>query len=155
MTASSARMATTSCRAATAATASIGGDGDDTLDGGDGDDFLSGGLGSDVLTGGVGVDTFDFQSASDGPDEITDFVSGTDKIQVSASGFGGGLIAGGTVSLVSGSDPTASDATGQFLFDTDDGRLLWDADGTGSGDAVLIATLSNIPSLATSDFAVI
>ena len=151
----SARMATTSCRAATAIDSLDGGDGDDTLDGGDGDDFLSGGSGSDVLTGGAGADIFAFQSASDGPDEITDFVSGTDQIQVSASGFGGGLIAGGTVSLVSGSDPTASGATGQFLFDTDDGRLLWDADGTGSGAAVLIATFSNVPPLAASDFIVI
>ena len=132
-----------------------GGDGDDTLDGGDGDDFLSGGVGADVLTGGAGADTFSFQLASDGPDEITDFVSGIDKIRVPASGFGGGLTAGGTVSLVSGSDPTASGATGQFLFDTDDGRLLWDADGTGGGAAVLVATLSNIPSLTASDFAVI
>jgi VCBS repeat-containing protein len=132
-----------------------GGSDDDFLSGGEGDDLLSGGSGSDVLTGGVGADIFDFQFASDGPDEITDLVSGTDKIQVSASGFGGGLVAGGAVSLVSGTDPTASNSTGQFLFDTDDGRLLWDADGTGSGGAVLVATLSNIPSLQASDFAVI
>ena len=75
-----------------------------------------------MLTGGAGADIFIFQSASDGPDEITDFVSGIDQIQVSASGFGGGLTAGGTVSLVSGADPTASGAAGQFLFDTDDGK---------------------------------
>ena len=129
--------------------------GDDSLFGDNGDDQLSGGDGNDSLSGGDGDDTFSFQSASAGPDEITDFTSGADKIQVSASGFGGGLTAGGTVSLVSGSDPTASGASGQFLFDTDDGRLLWDADGTGGGEAVLVATLSNIPSLATSDFAVI
>jgi hypothetical protein len=53
--------------------------------------------------------------------------------------------------LISGTNPTASDSTGQFLFDTDNGHLLWDADGTGSGNAVLVATLSNIPSLAASD----
>ena len=64
------------------------------------------------------------------------------------------LFSGGTVSLVSGSNPTASAATGQFLFDTDDGRLLWDADGTGSGAAVLVATLSNLPSLHATDFVV-
>jgi VCBS repeat-containing protein len=132
-----------------------GGDGNDTLTGGDGDDTLYGGAGEDFLIGGAGADTFSFQSALDGPDGIFDFTSGTDKIEVSASDFGGGLTAGGTVSLVSGADPTASAATGQFLFDTDDGRLLWDADGTGGGDAVLIATLSDIPSLTTSDFAVI
>ncbi|MEA3029457.1 MAG: serralysin, partial [Sphingomonadales bacterium] len=132
-----------------------GGEGIDSLDGGGGNDLLNGGVDSDVLTGGAGVDTFSFDSPLDGPDEITDFVSGTDLIQILASSFGGGLVAGGSVSLVSGSDPTASNASGQFLFDTDDGRLFWDADGTGSDAAVLIATLSNIPSLTTSDFAVI
>jgi len=88
-------------------------------------------------------------------DEITDFVGGVDKILVRASGFGGGLTVGGEVSLVSGSDPTASGTTGQFLFDTDDGRLLWDEDGSGAGAAVLVATFSNLPTLTTSDFAVV
>ena len=106
-------------------------------------------------TGGGGIDTFSFQSAGEGPDEITDFVSGGDVIQIFGGGFGGGLVAGESVSLVSGSDPTASDASGQFLFDTDDGRLFWDADGTGSDAALLIATLSNLPSLTASDFVVI
>jgi Ca2+-binding RTX toxin-like protein len=132
-----------------------GGDGDDSLDGGAGDDFLSGGAGSDTLTGGGGVDAFYFQLASDGPDEITDFAGGVDKILIRASGFGGDLFAGGPVSLVSGANPTATDATGQFLFDTSNGHLLWDADGTGAGAAVLVATLSNIPTLTPSDFIVI
>jgi VCBS repeat-containing protein len=132
-----------------------GGDGDDGLVGGDGVDFLTGGVGSDVLTGGVDSDFFNFQSSSDGPDEITDFVSGTDTIRVSADGFGGGLAAGGTVSLVSGSDPVVEGDSGQFLYDTDDGRLLWDIDGTGNRDAVLVATFGNIPSLEATDFIVI
>ena len=61
-----------------------GGEGKDSLDGGDGDDLLTGGSGADVLTGGAGADTFSFQSAAEGPDEITDFVSGSDLIQISA-----------------------------------------------------------------------
>jgi VCBS repeat-containing protein len=132
-----------------------GGEGDDSLDGGDGNDFLSGGLGSDVLTGGAGSDVFDFQLATNGPDTITDFATGTDQLQISASGFGGGLSEGGAVSLVSGSDPTATGMTGQFLYDTDDGRLFWDADGTGSDAPVLVATLTDLPSLAASDFVVV
>ncbi|HYJ31392.1 MAG TPA: Ig-like domain-containing protein [Allosphingosinicella sp.] len=131
-----------------------GGDGADTIDGGGGVDFLTGGLGSDVLTGGADADTFDFQFPSQGPDEITDFTGGSDKIRVSASGFGGGLFNGGPVSLVSGTDPTATEASGQFLYDTDDGGLFWDADGTGSDDPVLLATLGNLPSLEASDFIV-
>jgi len=132
-----------------------GGEGIDSLDGGGGNDLLTGGSDADVLTGGAGLDTFSFEFPANGLDEITDFVSGTDLIQILADGFGGGLVAGESVSLVSGSAPAASNASGQFLFDTDDGRLFWDADGTGSDAAVLIVTLSNIPSLTTSDFVVI
>jgi VCBS repeat-containing protein len=128
-----------------------GGNGDDVLSGGDGNDFLSGDAGSDLLTGGDGADIFSFASAANGPDQITDFASGTDEIEVSASGFGGGLTAGGPVSLVSGADPVATASTGQFLYDTDNGNLFWDADGTGIGAPVLIATLSNVPPLAPSD----
>lgn len=131
------------------------GDGDDRLEGGAGQDSLTGGLGADVLGGGLDADVFRFHSASSGADEITDFVGGTDKIQIYASGFGGGLAAGAPVTLVSGANPTASGGTGQFLYDTDDGRLLWDSDGAGGGSAVLVATLSNLPSLAASDFIVV
>jgi VCBS repeat-containing protein len=128
-----------------------GADGDDILAGGEADDYLSGGLGLDVLTGGGGSDAFAFQSASNGADEIADFVSGTDRIFVSASGFGGGLAPGGSVTLISGSDPTVEGASGQFLYDTDNGHLLWDADGTGSGVAQLVATFTGVPALVPSD----
>ena len=82
------------------------------LDGGVGQDTLAGGLGADMLTGGLDADILRLPSASSGLDEITDFVSGSDKILVSADGFGGGLVAGGAVSLVSGTDPTASELSG-------------------------------------------
>jgi VCBS repeat-containing protein len=140
----------------------LGGDGDDSLDGSDGDDtlgggigsdYLSGGAGSDVMSGGAGADLFDIQSSSTGPDQITDFAGGSDKIRVWKSGFDG--LSGNSVSLVSGSDPAATQASGQFLYDTDNGQLFWDADGTGSGDAVLIATFTNVPSLEASDFIVL
>ena len=131
------------------------GDGDDRLEGGVGQDRLTGGLGADILSGGLDADFFDIQSPSSGVDEITDLASGIDKILISAAGFGGGLVAGGTVSLVSGTNPAPSNASGQFLYDSDDGRLFWDADGTGGGGAVLVATLSNLPPLDASDFLVV
>ena len=108
-----------------------------------------------ATTGLRGVSSIAFGSAAEGADEIADFASGTDTIQVSAGGFGGGLTAGGSVTLVSGSTPTASGTGGQFLYDTDDGTLYWDADGTGGGAAVLVATLSSAPTLTASDFSVI
>jgi Ca2+-binding RTX toxin-like protein len=132
-----------------------GGNDDDFLVGGEGNDVLTGGLGSDVLVGAAGADIIAYGSASEGGDQIIEFVSGIDQIRISASGFGGGLTAGGTVTLVSGANPSATGTGGQFLYDTDDGSLLWDADGTGAGAAVLIATLSDVPPLAGSDFVVV
>ena len=132
-----------------------GSDGDDMLAGGNGQDYLLGGLGLDVMTGGADFDIFDFQSSSEGPDQITDFAGGGDLIRIWESGFGGGLVAGDSISLVSGSDPVASGASGQFLYDTDDGSLYWDADGTGSDSAVLIVTFTSVPALEASDFLVI
>jgi Ca2+-binding RTX toxin-like protein len=56
--------------------------GNDTLKGGAGSDILRGGLGTDTLTGGAGADTFQFETGG-GNDKVTDFVSGTDKIDLS------------------------------------------------------------------------
>ena len=78
-----------------------GGNGVDTIDGGAGDDVLWGGIGNDILTGGIGDDHLIGQTGNDtltggvgadtfyldsGRDTITDFVSGTDDINVSAFG---------------------------------------------------------------------
>ena len=64
-----------------------GDDGNDVLTGGDGNDTLQGGLGFDKLSGGAGADVFVFTAVADSsgkPDVITDFVSGVDKIDLSA-----------------------------------------------------------------------
>jgi Ca2+-binding RTX toxin-like protein len=67
-----------------------GGNGNDTLDGGAGNDSLQGDAGKDSLTGGSGRDSFIFRSVSESAtgattaDVITDFVRGTDKINLSA-----------------------------------------------------------------------
>ncbi len=70
-----------------------GGGGNDILDGNAGDDVLTGGLGADKLTGGTGSDRFVFTSAADSHpgsgDLITDFISGVDKLDVSALGITG------------------------------------------------------------------
>ncbi len=76
----------------------FGGDGDDQMFGGAGDDYMVGGAGDDMIEGdgghdlmfgGDGADTFVFKAASDaapGPTLTTigDFVSGQDKIDLSA-----------------------------------------------------------------------
>lgn len=66
-----------------------GGNGNDIVKGQAGNDTLIGGFGSDRLTGHAGADTFVFYSPSEGIDTIRDFNRlDSDKIQVSASGFG-------------------------------------------------------------------
>ncbi|QCB56119.1 calcium-binding protein [Sphingopyxis sp. PAMC25046] len=57
--------------------------GDDKLYGGDGPDHLIGGGGDDLLAGGAGADWFVFAPGS-GADEISDFTSGADHIDLSA-----------------------------------------------------------------------
>ena len=64
----------------------IGGAGGDRLLGGQGRDHLIGGAGADRLTGGNGADVFVFGPA-DGKDRVTDYIDGTDRIDLSAFGF--------------------------------------------------------------------
>lgn len=61
--------------------------GADTLIGGAGDDILNGGAGGDTLIGGAGLDTFLYlgnadANAADGYDNIADFQTGTDRIDL-------------------------------------------------------------------------
>ena len=56
----------------------------DTLVGTPGDDRITGGAGADVITGGLGADTFVYTSTRDAADRITDFVPGTDRIDLAA-----------------------------------------------------------------------
>ena len=60
-----------------------GGLGNDRLFGGQGNDTLDGGPGDDSLAGGPGNDVFVF-GPSDGADTVTDFSSGTDKVDLTA-----------------------------------------------------------------------
>jgi Ca2+-binding RTX toxin-like protein len=118
-----------------------GRDGNDQLFGYAGDDVLRGGLGADQLFGQGGANTYLYGAANEGRDTLRDFALATDRIQVLASGFGGGLTAGPLSAdrFVIGTAATA--AFGQFLYNNTSGQLLWDADGVGAADPELIATM--------------
>ncbi|MGB3199920.1 MAG: hypothetical protein WBA99_03405, partial [Nodosilinea sp.] len=120
----------------------LGGLGNDVMDGGSGNDTLIGGAGIDTLTGGSGRDRFTFTSPQDGVDVITDFTTAEDLIVLSAAGFGGQLVANGTLAadaLHLGSSATASGH--RVIYDGSSGALFFDPDGTGSQGQTQIATL--------------
>ena len=130
--------------------------GKDVIGGGGGDDTINGDVGDDQLTGGTGNDHFVFRTASEGVDNIIDFVAGTDSLDITASGFGGGLVAGSTATLLRVADLSqASSINGQGYFILDNagsgaGTLYWDATGGTSVDAVTIAQL-HVTNLTTTD----
>jgi Ca2+-binding RTX toxin-like protein len=128
----------------------IGGAGSDNLNGGSGMDRLIGGLARDILTGGADADTFVFETLPDISDTITDFRAGLDTIEISSAAFGGGLVAGGTVSLViNGALPGG---LAGFTYSSATGSLAWDADGQGGTAAIAVAEFTNKPLLTANDF---
>jgi glucose/arabinose dehydrogenase len=124
-----------------------GGGGADTLTGGSGNDLLIGGAGADWLDGARGADRIRYYSAAQGGDTLVRYRGLDDVTEVSASGFGGGLVAGMNLvatgryaeNLTGLSDAAAG--TGQFIYERDARTLWWDADGAGGTGAVEIATL--------------
>jgi Ca2+-binding RTX toxin-like protein len=124
-----------------------GTNGNDVLLGTSLSDVLSGGLGNDTLTGGASGDSFSFANPNEKIDTITDFAPGIDYLLVSASGFGGGLVAGDLISsaqFILGT--AATNASQRFIYNSTSGALLFDSDGNGSIAAIQFATLS--PNLA-------
>ena len=113
--------------------------------GGGGTDSLDGGLGTDLLTGGAGTDTFVFSSASEAGigatwDQITDFLSGVDLIDLSAFMAGSSFI--GSVAF--------SNLADQVRFNATTSVLLGDVDGNGASDFAIQLTESQV--LGAGDF---
>ncbi|WP_019498509.1 DUF4394 domain-containing protein [Pseudanabaena sp. PCC 6802] len=124
----------------------------DRLTGGSGNDTLVGGVGSDTLSGGSGSDSFSFSSPSNGIDTITDFSVADDTISVSASGFGGGLVAGAPITADQFAIGSAAvDASDRFIYNSTNGALFFDVDGTGSTAQVQIASLTRGLVLTNND----
>jgi VCBS repeat-containing protein len=111
-----------------------------------GDNRMTGGTGDDIMTGGAGADTF-VATASNGLDRITDFLSGTDRIELDGS-----YMRTATVDFVSGAGAqAATGANSAFLYDTTTGILSYDADGSGSGAAVQLFNLGAGTALVEAD----
>jgi Ca2+-binding RTX toxin-like protein len=131
--------------------------GNDTLSGGIGDDWLEGGAGFDQLSGGTGADKFILSGPLGGSaDKIMDFVRlDGDKLVIKGLeyGLGAGSLSGALLS--STGVATSAVGTGQFVYNAVSKSLFWDANGSGSGEGVLIASFATNVGLSSSDFLII
>ncbi|MFN6441982.1 MAG: beta strand repeat-containing protein [Nostoc sp. DedSLP01] len=146
-----------------------------TLNGGAGDDYLSaydsnnnfffgddgnhiftGGEGNDSLIGGTGIDTFVFNNFNEGVDTIYNFNDINETIQVSASGFGGGLSTGVLKASQFTIGTSASTGTQRFIYNSTTGALFFDEDGSaGAFNKVEFARLSTGLALTYKNFVVV
>lgn len=136
-----------------------GGAGADQLFGRAGNDTLIGGGGIDILSGGSGNDSFQFNRLAECGDSLTDFssaVAGDNDRFLISTDFGGGLAAGALAAglFVSRADNLAQDANDRFIFRTADRTLWFDADGTGTGAGVLVATLQAGATMTAADIVI-
>lgn len=136
-----------------------GGVGKDVLKGDAGNDKLNGGADNDILTGGAGRDAFVFNTAlgTANVDTITDFRVVDDVIQLENAIFTKLLKTGflETAQFAANASGLATDKADRIIYETDTGKLSYDADGTGAGKAVHFATLTAHLTLAADDFFVI
>lgn len=133
---------------------------DNTIVGNDGDNLIRGGDGRDTLTGGLGRDQFHFGSAlvEANADWIMDFDTTQDRIRLDDAVFTGltgpGRLAAAQFGFTS--DGAATTADQRVIYNSSNGQLLYDADGSGAGAAIRFATISlGDLSLTNADFVVV
>jgi Ca2+-binding RTX toxin-like protein len=150
--------------AASTGTSIVGGSGNDKVWGGSGNDTLDGNGGNDILYGGGGTDAFILHPFANQPGtaRIVDFKSGVDHLIIDNSPFGADR---NVDEVVTFSPPPRSDfpehfPTQYFFYDQSAGKLYLQHGGTHyddngialPGQAALIATFDNHPSLSVNDF---
>ncbi|WP_158589871.1 calcium-binding protein [Gemmobacter lutimaris] len=130
-------------------------EGNDTISGGGGVDRLIGGLGQDTLTGGAGADVFFFTRAADsdlisGRDTITDFVSGTDRINLGHMDADSGTAGDQEFTFLGTAAFTGVAGQLRLAVSGANSFLLGDTDGDGNAD--LNVALLGVTSVVVGDF---
>jgi hypothetical protein len=132
----------------------LGGAGADTLIGNGGDDTLDGKAGADLMTGGTGADIFRFIAGSTGigaaSDRITDFASGSDRIDV--NGIDSVAPAGETRKFSFIGTAAFSNSAGELRYFTTGTDTIVQGDTNGDGTADIEVTLTGTKTLVAGDF---
>lgn len=133
--------------------------GNDVIFGGAGNDRIYGHLGNDTLEGNAGNDTFIFHQAlgATNVDTIEDFNFTDDSIELFASIFSA-IVGTGTLTaaqFVANAAGTATTAAHRIIYDTSDGRLIYDSNGTGAGGDVVFAILDPGLGVSNTDFIIV
>ena len=115
---------------------------------------IGGGLGNDKLTGGAGRDNFIFSTALSGNiDKITDYNVAQDTVRLENAVFTG--LAEGALSasaFAASASGNAADASDRIIYETDTGKLFFDADGNGRAAKIQFATVDANLALTAADF---
>ena len=142
-----------------------GGDGNDSLFGGSGNDAIRGDAGNDILYGGSGNDTlygdagrdvfvFNMALGSTNVEIIVGFSVVDDTMYLDDAIFT--RLSTGTLTSAAFARNTtglASDSLDRIIYETNTGRLYYDADGTGTASArVHFATIATNLAITQSDF---
>ena len=113
---------------------------------------ITGNSGNNILEGRLGNDTFVFGGPSNnGLDHLTDFTSGSDKLEFHAADYGFAASHVLTSSEISFTGAAVGNHA-QFVYDSASHALSWDADGSGSGTAVQLVVFDNGATPTTADF---
>ena len=129
-----------------------------TLIGNAGANRLNGGAGSDTISGGAGADVFVFSTTLGAAniDTLTDYTVTADRIEIDNAVFAGLALGALTASrFASNTSGQATTASQRIIYDTDDGLLYFDADGTSAGGRVRFAVLDAGLAMTAGEFSVV
>jgi Ca2+-binding RTX toxin-like protein len=132
-----------------------GASGNDTIYGSSSADVIVGGAGADSLRGNGGADKFHYnvlsESRSSAPDQILDFVPGTDKVDLKGVDAVGGVTGNQAFSFIGESG--FSNVAGQLRVDhSDSDRTVVMGDVNGDGTADFSIVLMGSLTLSASNF---
>jgi Ca2+-binding RTX toxin-like protein len=128
-----------------------------TIDGNRFNNDLMGMAGNDILEGGRGADTFVFNAALNATtnvDIITDFSVVDDTIRLEnafMTALSTGQLSAGAFHI----GASAADASDRIVYNSTNGALSYDADGSGAGAAVRFAELDTGLLLTSADFFIV